>query len=671
MNRLSTVSCISRIFDCLKGKEMSQKLEASAFPDYAPLTKAGPEYGKINRVNPFSGYTLRNFFSEEFREGLESKLSREPSNQDQYKRALLRVAEGFINGEEEVLMKVSPLVTGINPIHPFLEPSGAIRVQVPLPSNMEQLYILTDQILGNKTANSPNNDMYKLTPKGLADPDFPAPWLQAGNEKLYLKGSAPYNRGLMIWDDPSGYAGVNTKHRFPNLTLLLLSIVFQQTDVDAYGARGRYGDATLKRLLDGHGIQCSDEIPPHRIIALISFDSDSGMPKGYITAATYETEVPSTKGGTEMAKVIFNHYAFVPKSSDVPVGPKSMKMTEAMYVYMLAYITSYVTELPLKDHLLVAHSDKSPALKAVCKSFHYYPGNKMKYKMVADGAYNAITPIASREGGLKEDAEVAEFPHIQFYDQSTVPRDDPGEEVPVPADRFYTPVYMDFCRIVKKKNPGAIIPEHLVNGKIESKHIPKLREIAKKYGYSDESPLLIWMQSTGSYEFQEVQLGASLIDEELRVAPNFPINDRANFSCINTDKLTPKPNLEGQSLAAFQKDIQLFLIQVAKDGNTGNIDYGSIPRLTDFAYMVTYQIPTGYSSPMDWGVAMAVQHMALSFAWLQNNKINFLGPIVSKAHQKILKKDIVFLGTTAAGILIMSYGLVGALKTLSSPRSNL
>tara|TARA_R100000005_G_scaffold96723_2_gene86756 strand:- start:16311 stop:18287 length:1977 start_codon:yes stop_codon:yes gene_type:complete len=629
------------------------------FPKYAPLTVAGEEYDGNPDKNPFKGSSIENYFSKQF--VLELKQRRKDvgiSSRIAYMLDLERVAIGFIKGDPDVLNAVSPLVTNINPVHPFLEPSGAIRVQVPLPQNMEQLYILCEQILGNKTVNKmPNLDKYKLTPKGLSDPKFPFPWVYNGKEEIYLKkGQKPYERGLMIWDDPSGYAGINPEIRFPNLTLLLLSIMFQQTDVDAYGARGRYGDATLKRLLDGHGIQCSEEKPSHRMLSMISFDCESGMPKGYISAAVYKTTVPLQGGKSVTVDTIFNHYAFVPNCS--PTFQSNLKMTQAMYIYMLGYTSCYITGKPLLDHYLVAHSDKSPAIKAVCDAGKYISANKEIYAKIADDAFDAITPVASRGSTFKEKASVAEFPHIQFYDQSTVPRDDPGEEVPVPSDRFYIPVYRDYINLIKSKKPEAVIPAILSNGGLQEKHLPALREIAVRYGYKDEAPLLKWMRTPGSYKPLGARVLLPLLDDTDSVPDNFPINDRKQIFRVDPTGLDPQPNSESGKLEDFRADILYFLIKVAKDGNTGNIDYpGALPRLTDFAFMVTYQIPIGYRSAIDWGVTYTISHLITSFSLFQQNKIKYLGKNASDLHNSLITVGASAMQTAVFNVMIGTLGV--------------
>src|SRR5690554_882000 len=104
------------------------------FPKYAPLTDSGPEYDGNPDKNPFRGTTLRNYFSEDFLKEYQDNASKGViSSRAVYMARLVEVAKGFISSDNRYLNAVSPLVTNINPIHPFLEPSGAIRVQIPLP----------------------------------------------------------------------------------------------------------------------------------------------------------------------------------------------------------------------------------------------------------------------------------------------------------------------------------------------------------------------------------------------------------------------------------------------------------------------------------------------------------------------------------------------------------
>src|SRR5690606_21558301 len=182
----------------------------------------------------------------------------------------------------------------------------------------------------------------------------------------------------------------------------------------AYGARGRYGDPTLKRLVDGHGVQCNDDRPSHRMLHLLVFNADSGMPMGYISAAVYKTKV-LVSGEEKVVDTIFNHYAFLPKTSGEFGG--MLKMTEVLYIYMLAYVACYISGKPLIDHFVVAHSDKSPAVKAACKVGKYIKENAPIYKKIADDAFNAITIMKPGDEPLKLPANVEGFPQIQFYDQ--------------------------------------------------------------------------------------------------------------------------------------------------------------------------------------------------------------------------------------------------------------
>ena len=165
------------------------------------------------------------------------------------------------------------------------------------------------------------------------------------------------------------------------------------------------------------------------------------------------------------------------------------------------------------------------------------------------------------------------------------------------------------------------MPAELINGKINQSHLLKLQRIAKEYGYVDEKPILAWMKTLGSFSRGKNTEPDFLIDPESRVNDSFPINDRKQKDCIQIDGLDPKP--KGDT-AKFQKEILYFLIQVAKDGNTGNIDHKPIPRLTDFAYMVSYQPPTDYRQAMPWGVAIAMRYLAASFAAKQNKKVGLI-----------------------------------------------
>jgi SNF family Na+-dependent transporter len=122
--------------------------------------------------------------------------------------------------------------------------------------------------------------------------------------------------------------------------------------------------------------------------------------------------------------------------------------------------------------------------------------------------------------------------------------------------------------------------------------------------------------------------------------------------------LDPQPNSESGKLEDFRADILYFLIKVAKDGNTGNIDYpGALPRLTDFAFMVTYQIPIGYRSAIDWGVTYTISHLITSFSLFQQNKIKYLGKNASDLHNSLITVGASAMQTAVFNVMIGTLGV--------------
>ncbi len=143
-------------------------------PDYVEVKQKKADYEKLGCMvadsgddffpkqyfaNPFikdrgNNYTLDDFF---------------PTNWKAvtpYEKRLYKTAKDLLENTNNEVSKewMNKVVSGINPLHPFLEVGGALRTQVPLPMDMKELFSLIDIIL-NK--NPDNIDQWKMPDTGL------------------------------------------------------------------------------------------------------------------------------------------------------------------------------------------------------------------------------------------------------------------------------------------------------------------------------------------------------------------------------------------------------------------------------------------------------------------------------------------------------------------------
>lgn len=561
-----------------------------------------------------------------------------------YQHALKKAAIDLCNQNvnlEEVAKELSP-------VHPFLEAAGAIRVQVPLPRTVDELYQLTEVILNH---NDNNSDEYLFKETGFLDPELPALIfdLVSGTRMRSTSFDAPakptnIDRKLAILDDGSGYGGARTGNRCPNLLGLLVSILYQTTDLTNYGARGRYGDRVLKRFLDGHAIDCdTKKYKPLRMISTFIFDADTGMPYGFVSTTGYTLEVSALKASSNTSNsspvdvpVIFHDSAFVP--SDNPRNPLFSplwtlpwnKTTTEMYLYTYAYICNYVTHRAPTHHIIVGHSDKVAAIKSMTKSFFYDGDGNLRKKDIYEQVTNDLYHRINASPTLDVELDIPGFPSVLLSDRSNVPVDDPGEEVPIPGDRFYVPMYEEYKKYVNKfadfaNSEFKKVPEFLVNGEYKSDiFMHKFNKYYEDYKINapkiNENQLEVWLRSEECFKKSKEQIiGSPPIETdylrlnksdptsaeewmksyntalENRINRNYPMNDTNKWKKLNVDTL--RKNLDLQDSVKTKEEETLFaraihagITQCAKTGNTGNIAYISkeanviVPRLTEFAW---------------------------------------------------------------------------------------
>ncbi len=269
-----------------------------------------------------------------------------------YEKKLVAVAEDFIkNTNKEVSAhSMKEVMSGLNPLHPFLEVGGALRTQVPLPMSMEELYSLVDIILNN---NKNNTDAWKMPKDGFKTTDIKTA-IRVDEGKAILPWSGEnkkIDRSILVWDDVAGSAGINTEDTAPNFFKLLGSIIFQRCDEIAYNARGRYGAHVLRRLIDGHAYPNKDK---SRTVVAFAYDRKTGFPYGYYAGllSNTDTELSSCVPGSKENNIelsatvpsVLLNYTFC---KDAPDGEYGRRTTWLMTSHLLAYSSKYFSGLPI------------------------------------------------------------------------------------------------------------------------------------------------------------------------------------------------------------------------------------------------------------------------------------------------------------------------------------
>ncbi|GLQ05888.1 hypothetical protein [Sneathiella chinensis] len=488
-------------------------------------------------------------------------------------------------------------IPAINKIHPFLEVGGALRTQVPLPRTTEDLYSLTQIVLGNQTRNvAENTDQYFFTPQGFLDPNFPG--LSFEVEKATIKsdkgGTSTRRRGMMVWDDPAGVTGGNNIAPCQNLYVLMCSIIFQQTDLDVYNKRGRYGAKVVKRLVDGHANKpAADEIPS-RIVSVFTFNHETGHPYGFFTGTVYNS-IKAPHGQMRQIPTVLLQYMFV-KGQDLHTlkdatgayisgeNGTRVKTTTLIEALLLAYSEKMVTHTPASDHLITIHTDKFLVIKSINKQIEAPEERLKEYQLVASKVF---ADTAADPDGLHEDFTVEPFPIVYQIDQSTVPKGDAGEEVPNPSVDFYKGAYQTYRALVRQKT-GITIPEKLENGRIS---MAAFDDTISRYGLNKVA-FSAWLHDSCAIENKVgAEKTGPILHADGRVYDIYPLNNQKAWKSLSplvaskhlgiTDKAT---------LKAFRQEVSAILTDHAKAGNTGNQDYSNgmttVPRLTEFGFIV-------------------------------------------------------------------------------------
>jgi len=554
------------------------------FKHIQSLKGAGMFGGKeLNCANPYRGKSLNKFIptqilNKTFRSRYEDELI-------EYSR--------FIRSLNEVPSDYPEK----NLIHPFLEESGALRVEVPLPKSGREFITLVTIILGNRTSdNIPNDDDYQVTEteyqkKGMLADDLPLKRVEIKNEPNPRDNR---RRQLAIWEDACGTYDPQKKGS-RNFFILVCSILFQQTDLREYGKRGRYGPKTLHRLIDGtaNGRDALEE--KALMLSLFWIDMQTGMPYGFYNTGFYKTD-----------KTIFLNYTFLvdPVKVSLPVAPNSPSVTvkaTSFTIAAAAKIYSEKTNVPVIDMNIILHTDKMLAALSTGSLIERLHDNNfcesMCERLFKDISTDKNSSIFEKLDGQKlvvgyspqatnlteqEKRALTKMEMIYAVDQSTVPINDPGEEAPEPNTIFYKILY-SFYRGFLFKRIRLSIPQVLQNGQLYPEEI---NEIAN-FAMINDRDVSKWLKSDSSFQGP----GPLLIEGNL-INSAFPLNNANVYEKIDEAVMIQSLDLRGmEAIKEIRQKVARVLTRAAKRGNTGNYIYGeNLPRLTEFAIFMIGRI---------------------------------------------------------------------------------
>lgn len=308
---------------------------------------------------------------------------------------------------------------------------------------------------------------------------------------------------------------------------------------------------------------------------------------------------------------------------------KFAKTTWLLTAHLLAYVSKYVTGLPIEKHLLAIHTDKSAASKSTQKmmSASTTPVAYVTNDAVAQDIFKTI----NRDKGKA--AFTYLFPAPNFaglvrVDQSTVPLMDAGEEVPEPCDRFYKAIFFAYSELVSKYSAdkisefrnGKLYTQENYNNKLDlpSKEahqiIKRLLEehnfnnICNKYGL-DTKEVIEWLKTANSLD--DIVIGkqrrAAVLGMDLTISDKFPLNFGCRWEGLNTSLANTPVKLKNKANPEAQKAIFECIRFWAKFGNTANHyhqyknDYKDdnnqlgaimeyVPRLTDMGFIIVGSI---------------------------------------------------------------------------------
>ncbi|MBE7638385.1 hypothetical protein GUA87_16120 [Sneathiella sp. P13V-1] len=542
---------------------------------------------ELNKENPYINASLDKFIPQRI-------LNKETKSQ--YELDLISYAR-FIT----CLSKVPSDYPDIHPIHPFLEDGGALRVEVPLPKSGREFITLMTVILGNETiGNETNIDQYQVSSppfqkRGLLAENFPAQRFEAANDPATKDRHGDRKREVLLWPDAcrtfnndGGEAGS------PNFYLLMCSILFQQTDLREYGKRGRYGKSVLRRLTDGYTY--TPERPSDNLmLSIIWIDAQTGLPYGFYNTGFYE----------DLNTAFLNYTFIVDQTKVVWEGAhKPVKTTSYTIALAVEYYAAHFGR-KFEEINLVIHTDKMLAALST-GSLITQLENREEAEKICDRVFREIRvgeffkyvnleePIRAYQGRHPEKQEdrltlgaLRKMSMIYAVDQSTVPLNDPGEEVPEPENVFYEVLYSMYGEMASKKIGGEI-PKELTNGKITDEDIEEIADFAM----CDKRLVENWLKSINADD----ESLKPLITADRTVSSNFDINRQDSWKKIQPELLKQILNASGdEAIEEIRKKTARVLTRAAKRGNTGNryymMDDGSnFPRLTEFAIFMTGKI---------------------------------------------------------------------------------
>lgn len=570
-------------------------------------------------ANPFYRKDLSDYFPDRWRPGSDYEIS------------LKATKELF-----ETAQEIPGMLSGRSPVHPFLEVGGGLRVQVPLPETMAELKELCDVVLRK------SHDNWRLTEAGFTKgshlPELSKCFDIGDGKRLKNLREHPdvsfrywqnTKRGLLLWDDPAGKAGINSQ-KCPDLICLIGSIIYQRSDMISYGgARGRYPAHVVRRLLDGHAYE--NENRARSIFAFV-VDQEDGYPYGYYHGVVTKSEVNLTdfsRDGKEtkvtVPSILLN-YTFSVDYCD----RETVKTTMAMRAALTAYVSKYVTGLPTHYHYMAVHTDKCAAAISTGGQLSQEVSQigRSIHKAIADTCFEMINRRGDVEPVKEEFLCDPEYNGIVLVDPSTVPPFDVGEEVASRGNPFYDTIYPTYYDLVRRKTgldinevlgigtrgegpqdgaPQGAGPQgearrkvlKIVNGKIDFEKVPErsegtsplmsLRQICQKYGVGKDN-MLNWFSQDDCLSYKRPKKGketSSLIKRtgesefDFTVASLFEINGLDCHKCFNDEqslleRSDDRPgdklgDILGDRKAEFLQDVARTVQYWAKLGNSSNL----------------------------------------------------------------------------------------------------
>lgn len=477
------------------------------------------------------------------------------------------------------------IISGKSKIHPFLEIGGAVRTQVPLPKNTLELKILTDVILYLYLVN--NENRYRFPDKGFTAEQLP--------ENSFVR---PIGGGvsILVWLDACDASNEKELDYNQSLATLITSVIYQTADINSYGKRGRYGAATVRRLIDGHAYAPNLSTPKSLTISAFAFCTKTGLPFAlyhgvvFPKSFSFSTEDGALGKADVGAPTVQLNYTFNQGAPATVQGGGIHKYTDMMTAAILEQ-ASYLLAVDIKDFYLTIHTDKCAAAKSVEKYLNVAERKKENYYTIACKVWGDIT--YNRLEKFRSPLTSEQWPSLFFVDPSTVDKGDPAEEVPSQGDRFYRAVYPSYRQLVRKRT-GVALPEKIINGKL------KEDEIFNFFGGQEElsARLINNLQLENSLK---VMMGSRTVFEGAVMDPkgyfneNWRMNYRFSFQDLQI-------NWSDYGITTERRKAELgrLLNNQCKTGNSANEDqflvdgFGNlnaqVPRMTDFAYIMVGNI---------------------------------------------------------------------------------